>query len=298
MFLRSHVQARNPPPANLAVEAPLVVSKTDGVSGLGPYACGSCGQQLLQTRAPFCARCKSAWYCNLQCQKAAWKAHKPHCAAPTAIAAKTRASLPATSGSVASASASAAAAAASDANVSHDAAPPTKARKAVSEAKAGLQSAPDEHQQPSSQANAGDASASPVPDPSIQSLPAAVSVPVPCSASTGPKSTNDRNMVLFLVTFRILISRDTAVGLQLQTENTGFPFQTVLVMNMFSSLVPRTRLITYSCLERPRTNHRCSPPSRTIMLFLFRQLVGAHDARSHPHANTHIPSCSHAHTLA
>jgi hypothetical protein len=32
--------------------------------------------------------------------------------------------------------------------------------------------------------------------------------------------------------------------------------QTVVVMNMFSSLVPRNRMLTYLCLERPRTNHR------------------------------------------
>lgn len=27
-----------------------------------------------------CARCCSAWYCSVACQKAAWKDHKPFCA--------------------------------------------------------------------------------------------------------------------------------------------------------------------------------------------------------------------------
>jgi tetratricopeptide (TPR) repeat protein len=40
--------------------------------------CGWCGRMAVH-RAKFCGRCKMVWYCNEECQRAAWREHKPHC---------------------------------------------------------------------------------------------------------------------------------------------------------------------------------------------------------------------------
>jgi tetratricopeptide (TPR) repeat protein len=40
--------------------------------------CGWCGRMAVH-RAKFCGRCKMVWYCNEECQHAAWREHKPHC---------------------------------------------------------------------------------------------------------------------------------------------------------------------------------------------------------------------------
>ena len=49
--------------------------------------CGWCGRMAVH-RAKFCGRCKMVWYCNEECQRAAWREHKPHChAKPEAPAA-------------------------------------------------------------------------------------------------------------------------------------------------------------------------------------------------------------------
>jgi tetratricopeptide (TPR) repeat protein len=42
--------------------------------------CGACVAPLVMTAAQVCSRCKAAWYCNRECQKTAWKAHKAQCA--------------------------------------------------------------------------------------------------------------------------------------------------------------------------------------------------------------------------
>ena len=39
--------------------------------------CGFCGKKRLDLFK--CAACKSVWYCNVQCQKKAWKSHKDKC---------------------------------------------------------------------------------------------------------------------------------------------------------------------------------------------------------------------------
>ena len=49
--------------------------------------CGWCGRMAVH-RAKFCGRCKMVWYCNEECQRAAWREHRPHChAKPEAPAA-------------------------------------------------------------------------------------------------------------------------------------------------------------------------------------------------------------------
>jgi tetratricopeptide (TPR) repeat protein len=40
--------------------------------------CGWCGRMAVH-RAKFCGRCKMVWYCNEECQRAAWREHRPHC---------------------------------------------------------------------------------------------------------------------------------------------------------------------------------------------------------------------------
>jgi hypothetical protein len=60
--------------------------------------------------------------------------------------------------------------------------------------------------------------------------------------------------VLFFLTFRIRISHDALV--RSNDKKRTMVLQTVLVMNFFSSLVPRTRMLTLSCLKRPRRTTR------------------------------------------
>lgn len=45
----------------------------------------SCDHCNLVAKCQVCSRCKSARYCSLTCQKAAWPEHKPKCAKYTAI---------------------------------------------------------------------------------------------------------------------------------------------------------------------------------------------------------------------
>ena len=53
--------------------------------------------------------------------------------------------------------------------------------------------------------------------------------------------------------------------------------QTVLVMNIFSSLVLRPRMRTNSCLERPRTNHR-------LVAAATAEIAEKHDTAEKMHA--------------
>ena len=63
--------------------------------------CGWCGRMAVH-RAKFCGRCKMVWYCNEECQRAAWREHKPHChAKPEAPAAASSASSVPTAASAA-----------------------------------------------------------------------------------------------------------------------------------------------------------------------------------------------------
>jgi tetratricopeptide (TPR) repeat protein len=43
-----------------------------------PQPCGAC-QTVGAPGATRCSQCLSVWYCNRECQKAAWKAHRPQC---------------------------------------------------------------------------------------------------------------------------------------------------------------------------------------------------------------------------
>ncbi|OIW22897.1 hypothetical protein CONLIGDRAFT_657872 [Coniochaeta ligniaria NRRL 30616] len=45
------------------------------------FNCGKIGADI-HKHLEKCSRCKEAWYCNRDCQRAHWKAHKPYCAAP------------------------------------------------------------------------------------------------------------------------------------------------------------------------------------------------------------------------
>ncbi len=40
--------------------------------------CGWCGRMAVH-RAKFCGQCRLVWYCNEDCQRKAWREHKPHC---------------------------------------------------------------------------------------------------------------------------------------------------------------------------------------------------------------------------
>jgi len=42
-----------------------------------PLGCDVCGKTALELKC--CARCKNAWYCSKECQKAAWSVHKTVC---------------------------------------------------------------------------------------------------------------------------------------------------------------------------------------------------------------------------
>ena len=42
-----------------------------------PLACDKCGKTGVQLKE--CSACQNVRYCSLDCQKAAWKHHKPHC---------------------------------------------------------------------------------------------------------------------------------------------------------------------------------------------------------------------------
>ena len=56
---------------------------------VGGQACDFCGKSLRElgvTTLKTCSRCKSAYYCTVDCQKRAWKAgHKHHCREPNQI---------------------------------------------------------------------------------------------------------------------------------------------------------------------------------------------------------------------
>ena len=45
--------------------------------------CGHCSSPL-SGKPQYCARCKTVAYCNRECQRADWRAHKPKCEVPTA----------------------------------------------------------------------------------------------------------------------------------------------------------------------------------------------------------------------
>ena len=51
-----------------------------GLDSVGPemLMCRNC-HQLEETRFQRCGRCKGPSYCSVQCQKADWRTHKPHC---------------------------------------------------------------------------------------------------------------------------------------------------------------------------------------------------------------------------
>ena len=44
--------------------------------------CGSCGRQLAVGSPQRCGQCKRAYYCDLDCQRKAWPAHKKECRGP------------------------------------------------------------------------------------------------------------------------------------------------------------------------------------------------------------------------
>ena len=56
-------------------------------STAGNPPCAACGRALDRPKPLRCSRCKAAYYCNQECQRAHWRAHKPHCTAAAAAAA-------------------------------------------------------------------------------------------------------------------------------------------------------------------------------------------------------------------
>jgi hypothetical protein len=57
--------------------SPGSASRTASIGGVSSSACGNCGSRGTDLRS--CAGCGEAWYCNRNCQRAAWKAHKSAC---------------------------------------------------------------------------------------------------------------------------------------------------------------------------------------------------------------------------
>jgi tetratricopeptide (TPR) repeat protein len=53
--------------------------------------CGWCSRPDVRA-SKYCGQCKSAWYCNEECQRKAWKEHKKHCFAKPAATSKDAAS--------------------------------------------------------------------------------------------------------------------------------------------------------------------------------------------------------------
>ena len=45
-------------------------------------ACSQCDRSAADVGLLCCKRCRLAWYCSPECQKANWKVHKPQCRAP------------------------------------------------------------------------------------------------------------------------------------------------------------------------------------------------------------------------
>ena len=45
----------------------------------GVHFCGHCGASDASTKLTRCIGCKRVWYCSVEHQRAAWKAHKPAC---------------------------------------------------------------------------------------------------------------------------------------------------------------------------------------------------------------------------
>jgi hypothetical protein len=71
------------------VKEPFLVSKDDDkdVSCFGGSAlkCGNCNKNDTESVLLTCTGCKTAKYCNAECQAAHWLFHKPNCVPPSAI---------------------------------------------------------------------------------------------------------------------------------------------------------------------------------------------------------------------
>lgn len=62
--------------------AALAAERASGGGGPAPASqtCSSCGAEAGPERSLLrCSRCQVVWYCNAQCQKDHWKAHKEIC---------------------------------------------------------------------------------------------------------------------------------------------------------------------------------------------------------------------------
>jgi hypothetical protein len=53
-----------------------IPADVQAVVGEGLRVCEECG---MRARCKKCAICKAAWFCNADCQRKAWKAHKKTC---------------------------------------------------------------------------------------------------------------------------------------------------------------------------------------------------------------------------
>jgi len=71
-----------PQPAEVAIQA-TIESDAENLHAQKTY-CDKCGKRPGYDDPPLkvCSRCKKARYCSVDCQKAAWKEHKPGCKAP------------------------------------------------------------------------------------------------------------------------------------------------------------------------------------------------------------------------
>jgi hypothetical protein len=53
---------------------------SDGLSNDAPVSCDRCGKlQEPGKKLQRCGKCRVAWYCGIECQRAAWSGHKAHC---------------------------------------------------------------------------------------------------------------------------------------------------------------------------------------------------------------------------
>ena len=78
-ILQAHVPAEQQAAAADAPEA-AGSSRQGTTSGRQPLACAACGSTVPKARTfKVCTGCRTARYCDQQCQKQHWRAHKREC---------------------------------------------------------------------------------------------------------------------------------------------------------------------------------------------------------------------------
>ncbi|PNH08395.1 hypothetical protein TSOC_000004 [Tetrabaena socialis] len=64
-----------------AYASPAGVRAADKVAGRDARQCGSCGKpNTIACSLKVCTKCRSAWYCDRECQKKDFARHKKECA--------------------------------------------------------------------------------------------------------------------------------------------------------------------------------------------------------------------------